>query len=253
MTDGNERTTHEFRITTAMVLAAGLGTRMRPLTDTQPKPLIRVADKALIDYPLDLFERAGVERAIVNVHYLADMVESHVGARARPEIIISDERDQLMETGGGLKKAQPHFHGEAVFCTNTDAILLEGPGLDPCARLQLHWAPDDMDALLLLVPIAMTSGYDGAGDFERSDSGQISFRARDTAPYVFTGLQIIKPSLLCDTPDAPFSTKILWDKALHAGRLYGVTHDGFWMHVGDPAGLALAEKRFLDIAKSPAS
>lgn len=234
---------HAFKITTAMVLAAGLGTRMRPLTDDRPKPLIEADGKALIDYSLDLFERAGVERAIVNVHYLADMLEAHVAKRAAPDIVISDERTLLMETGGGLKQARDHFDGEAIFCTNTDAILLDGPGLDPCARLQYHWAPDEMDALLLLVPKTETSGYDGAGDFDQSDDGRISFRAKETAPFVFTGLQIIKPALLNNAPEGPFSTKHLWDKARDAGRLFGVVHDGFWMHVGDPEGLRLAQAR----------
>ena len=179
-----------------MVLAAGLGTRLRPLTDNQPKPLINVADKPLIDYALDRFAAAGVERAIVNVHYLASMIEDHLETRTTPQIIISDERDLLLETGGGLKKARPNFTGDAVFCTNTDAILVDGEGREPCQLLSEIWDPDRMDALLLIVPIGETSGYDGTGDVELAGDGQLSFRSGRTAPFVFTGLQIISPRLL---------------------------------------------------------
>ncbi len=229
---------------TAMVLAAGLGTRMRPLTDGRPKPLIRVAGKALIDHALDRFAAAGVGKAIVNVHYLAEQMEAHLEARRTPEIVISDERAELLETGGGLKKARPDFGAaEAIFCTNTDAILIDGAGPEPCARLAGAWDGGAMDALLLLSPIEETSGYAGAGDFDRQANGRVAFRSREAAPYVFTGLQIIAPRLLDGAPDGAFSTKLLWDKALRAGRLFGAVHDGFWMHVGDPAGLAAAEAR----------
>ena len=228
---------------TAMVLAAGLGTRMRPLTDNLPKPLIKAAGKPLIDYALDRFAEAGVERAIVNVHYLADLMEAHVTVRHLPEVIISDERELLLETGGGLKKAREHFGDGAIFCTNTDAILIDGEGREPCVLLSEIWDADRMDALLLLAPIGETSGYDGAGDFDLAPDGRITFRSGETAPYVFTGLQILNPSLLDNAPDGPFSTKLLWDKALNQGRLYGAIHEGFWMHVGDPAGLEAAEVR----------
>lgn len=228
---------------TAMVLAAGLGTRMRPLTDDKPKPLINVARKPLIDYALDRFADADVERAIVNVHYLADMMEAHVIKRNRPEIIISDERELLLETGGGLKRAREHFVGEEIFCTNTDAILIDGEGREPCQLLSDIWDTERMDALLLLAPIKDTSGYDGAGDFDLAPDGRIEFRSRDTAPYVFTGLQILKTSLLDGAPDGPFSMKRLWDKAMDQGSIYGAIHEGFWMHVGDSAGLEAAEAR----------
>lgn len=227
----------------AMVLAAGLGTRMRPLTDDRPKPLIDVAGTALIDYALDRFARAGVAEAVVNVHYRADQLETHLANRTAPRIAISDERDRLLETGGGLKKALPLLGGEAFYCTNTDAILIDGPGEKPCARLAGAWDPARMDALLLLVPLDETSGYDGRGDFERSDDGRIAFRRGDRAPLVFTGLQIISRALVESGPDGAFSTKILWDRALQSGRLFGALHDGFWLHVGDPPGLAAAERR----------
>ncbi|PQA88446.1 nucleotidyltransferase family protein [Hyphococcus luteus] len=228
---------------TAMVLAAGLGTRMRPLTDATPKPLIDVDGKALMDYALDRFARAGVERAVVNVHYLADKVERHVEGRPAPEIVISDERDLILETGGGLKKARGLLGDEPVYCTNTDAIMIDGGGTEACALLANEWNDAAMDALLLLVPIDRTSGYDGSGDFDRSEDGQISLRAGETAPYVFTGLQIIAPSLIDEGPEGPFSTRVLWDKAAERGRLFGAVYGGEWLHVGDAAGLAAAEAR----------
>lgn len=227
---------------TAMVLAAGLGTRMRPLTDDRPKPLIEVAGKALIDYALDRFAAAGVKRAIVNVHYFAEKMEAHVAARTAPQVLISDERDLLLETGGGLKKAAPLLGEEPFFCTNTDAILLDDGG-EACANLADAFVAEKMDALLLLVPRELASGYDGAGDFDLSEDGRIAFRSGESAPYVFTGLQILSPRLLDGAPEGPFSTRLLWDKALKAGRLYGAVHKGFWMHVGDFEGLKAAEAR----------
>lgn len=227
----------------AMVLAAGLGTRMRPLTDHTPKPLIPVAGKALIDFALDRFASAGVTKAVVNVHYLADKIEAHLQHRKAPDIIISNERGLLLETGGGLKKARAHFADEPIFCTNTDAILIDAPSYEACATLCDAWRPEDMDALLLLVPIKETSGYNGKGDFDRATDGRISFRQHDRAPLVFTGLQLISPALIDEGPDGAFSTRILWDRAADRGRLFGAIHQGFWMHVGDPQGLADAEAR----------
>ena len=231
------------KATQAMVLAAGLGTRMAPLTDNAPKPLIEVAGKALIDYALDRFADAGVTDAIVNVHYLADQVERHVADRTAPAITISDERDALLETGGGLKKARAFFGAAPIFCTNTDAILIDEDDADPCALLQQIWSDDAMDALLLLAPIERASGYDGAGDFSRHDDGRIAFRDGASAPYVFTGLQLIAPRLVDEGPDGAFSTKLLWDLAASKGRLFGAVHAGDWLHVGDPDGLAIAERR----------
>ncbi len=228
---------------TAMVLAAGLGTRMRPLTEARPKPLIEVSGKALMDYALDRFAAAGVSRAVVNVHYLADQVEGHLAARTAPEIIISDEREQLLETGGGLKKARPALGDDPVFCTNTDAIMIDGEGEEACAALASRWRSEEMEALLLLAPVARASGYDGCGDFDRDADGRISLRSRETAPYVFTGLQIISSALIDEGPDGPFSTRLLWEKAAARGRLYGAVYGGDWLHVGDAAGLAAAQLR----------
>lgn len=225
-----------------MVLAAGLGTRMRPYTDDLPKPLIKVAGKPLIDWTLDRFAAAGVRRAVVNVHYRADQMEAHLARRRRPQVFISDERALLLETGGGLKKARALLGAAPVYCSNTDAILVDD-GVEPCAALATAWRDDETDVLLLLVPAGKASGYDGAGDFEL-DGDTPRRRAGAAAPFVFTGLQILRPSLLDGAPDGPFSTRLLWDKATAAGRMRAIVHDGPWMHVGDPAGLALAETFF---------
>lgn len=225
----------------AMVLTAGLGKRMRPLANDRPKPLVAVAGKALIDHALDRFADAGVRRAVVNVHYCADMIESHLRARKRPAIVFSDERALLLETGGGLKKAAPLLGDKPVFCTNTDAILLDAPGSEACGRLASAFDLARMDALLLLAPIARASGFEGPGDFDLSADGRLSFRAGETAPFVFTGLQIVDPRLLDGAPEGPFSMRVLWDRAAARGRLMGLVHDGRWMHVGDPAGHRAAE------------
>lgn len=226
---------------TAMVLAAGLGTRMRPLTDDRPKPLIDVAGKPLIDYALDRLAAAGVEKAVVNVHYFPDMLEAHLKDRRAPAIAISDERGELLETGGGLKRAAPLLGDGAVYCTNTDAILVDGPGTEACARLAKGWT--GRGALLLLAPREAASGYDGAGDFDLGAGGALRWRTGESAPYVFTGLQILSLDLLDGAPAGPFSMRLLWEKAMRAGAFSGVVHDGFWMHVGDPAGRDIAERR----------
>lgn len=225
-----------------MVLAAGLGTRMRPLTDHLPKPLIRVAGKPLIDWTLDRFAAAGVRRAVVNVHYLADQMESYLKGRGRPEVFFSDERALLLETGGGLKKARSLLGEAPIYCTNTDAILVDD-GAEPCRALADAWRDADMDALLLLAPLVKASGYDGGGDFDL-EAGRPRWRTGASAPYVFTGLQILRPALLDGAPEGPFSTRLLWDKAMTARRMRAIVHNGPWMHVGDAAGLALAEAFF---------
>lgn len=225
-----------------MVLAAGLGTRMRPLTDQLPKPLIEVARKPLIDWTLDRFGAAGVRRAIVNVHYRADQMEAHLKARRIPQVFISDERPLLMETGGGLNQARALLGEAPIYCTNTDAILVDN-GEEPCAALANAWREVEADALLLLVPIENASGYDGAGDFDLA-RGRPLWRTEATAPFVYTGLQILSPSLLDGAPAGPFSTRLLWDKAMARDRMRAIVHGGPWMHVGDSEGLALAEAFF---------
>lgn len=230
-------------IKTAMVLAAGLGTRMRPLTDLRPKPLIEVGGRALVDWTLDRFAGAGVEKAVVNVHYFADMMERHLQRRRTPHIVISDERGLLLETGGGMARARSALGPDPVFCANTDAILFDDKDGEACARLAAAWRPERMDALLLLAPIERATGYDGSGDFDLSGDGTLSWRTAATSPYVYTGLQIISPSLLDGAPDGAFSMRVLWDKAARAGRFKGLVHEGWWMHVGDPEGLRIAQSR----------
>ncbi|MEL6365626.1 MAG: nucleotidyltransferase family protein [Pseudomonadota bacterium] len=231
-------------VDTAMVLAAGLGTRMRPLTEDRPKPLIEVAGRALLDHALDELAASGVRRAVVNVHYLADMTEAHVAARSDLDILISDERNELMETGGGLAKARPLLGDGPVLCTNTDQVFVSTPEERPAARLKAAFDADSMDALLLLQRREETSGYDGPGDFDLDDKNRLVRRGEAaSAPYVFTGVQIIDTRLLDGAPAGPFSTNVLWNKALERGRLFGIVHEGAWMHVGSPAGLKDAEAR----------
>jgi MurNAc alpha-1-phosphate uridylyltransferase len=228
-----------------MVLAAGLGTRMRPLTDRLPKPLIPVRGKALIDFALDRFAQAGVSRAVVNVHHFADQMEAHLKTRRRPEILLSDERALLLETGGGIAKARLMLGSAPFFCTNTDAILIDAATSEgPCAALARAFDEETMDALLLLVPIAEARGYEAAGDFSLDLAGRPRRREGASAPFVFTGLQILSPALLDGAPEGPFSTRLLWEKAAAQGRMRAIVHKGPWMHVGDAEGLALAEAFF---------
>ena len=232
----------------AMLLAAGLGRRMRPLTATAPKPLIEVHGKALIDHALDRLAEAGVETAVVNVHYLADLLEAHLARRSRPAIIVSDERDALLDTGGGMRKALGHFGGAPFFLMNTDGIWLEGarPNL---ARLAEAWDAARMDALLLLAPTATSVGYDGVGDFVMSPEGRLSRRAeREIAPFVYAGVAILHPRLFADSPDGAFSLNMLFDRAIEQERLWGLRLDGLWMHVGTPAAIKEAEATILESA-----
>jgi N-acetyl-alpha-D-muramate 1-phosphate uridylyltransferase len=226
---------------TAMVLAAGLGTRMRPLTDTRPKPLIEVAGKALIDHMLDRLAVEGVRRAVVNVHYRAEQLEAHLAARADLEIVISDERALLMETGGGLVQARGHLGEAPIFVTNTDQILADPSG-DGLRQLRAAWNDLAMDALLLLAPREHAMGFDGMGDFFRAADGRLGRRGgANSASYCFTGVQILHPRCLDGWPCEPFSTNRIWDQAAQRARLFGVVMDGTWMHVGDPAARDAAE------------
>jgi N-acetyl-alpha-D-muramate 1-phosphate uridylyltransferase len=226
----------------AMLMAAGLGKRMRPLTATQPKPLVRVAGKALIDHSLDHLAEAGIGQAVVNVHYLADALEAHVAARKVPQVIISDERDRLLETGGGLVKAQPLLP-DPFFCLNSDNVWVDGPR-DVFRELTAAWQPDRMDALLLVVPHARAHNYVGKGDFHLDPLGRISRRRTGRiAPFIYTGIQLVSHRLLRDPPDGPFSTNILWQRAIDEGRLFGTIHMGLWFEVGDPKAIAPTESR----------
>ncbi|WP_279644629.1 nucleotidyltransferase family protein [Novosphingobium sp. HBC54] len=224
-----------------MVLAAGLGKRMRPLTASRPKPLVRVAGKPLIDYALDKLGEAGVSRAVVNVHYLADQMVAHLAHRDHPQVAISDETDALLETGGGLVRALPLIDADTFFCLNSDAIWLDGPR-NAFAALSDAWDEDKMDALLLLVSHAQAFNYTGLGDFHLDPLGRISRRRqRHVAPYVFTGIQIVSRRLLRDAPDGAFSTTVLWNRAMEEGRLFGLAHTGLWYEVGSPEMIAPTE------------
>ncbi|MEZ5735748.1 MAG: nucleotidyltransferase family protein [Novosphingobium sp.] len=226
---------------TAMVLAAGLGKRMRPLTASQPKPLVRVAGKALIDHSLDRLADAGVGKAVVNVHYLADALEAHLAARkGGPALAVSDERKSLLETGGALLNAQPQLP-DPFFCLNSDNIWLDGPR-DAFRELSSAWAPDRMDALLLVVSHARAHNYRGKGDFHLDPMGRIARRRSGRiAPFIYTGIQIVSHRLLRDAPQGAFSTNVLWQRAIEEGRLYGVSHTGLWFEVGDPAAIGPTE------------
>jgi len=227
---------------TAMVLAAGLGKRMRPLTAAQPKPLVRVAGKALIDHALDRLASAGVAKAVVNVHYLADALEVHVRERAAPAVTISDERDKLLETGGGIVKAlQAGLLPDPFFTVNSDNIWLEGPR-DAFGDLSRAWDPEKMDALLLLVPHSTAHNYEGKGDFHMDPSGKVSRRRSGrVAPFIYSGIQLVSHRLFEDAPEGPFSTNVLWNRAIEADRLYGVRFTGEWFEVGHPDAIAPTE------------
>lgn len=235
------------RLTHGMVLAAGLGQRMRPLTDRVPKPLVPVAGRTLLDRALDRFAAAGLA-AIVNVHHHAEQIERHLAARATPAIAISRE-PVLLETGGGVARALPLLGRGPFVVANGDALWLDGP-TPALARLAAAWNPARMDALLLVHSVTAAPGYDGRGDFMMDALGRLERRGpRRVAPFLFAGVQILDPGLFAGEPaDAPWSLNRVYDKALAAGRLFGLRHDGLWFHVGDIAGLRETEEilRYLD-------
>ena len=227
---------------TAMVMAAGLGKRMRPLTATRPKPLVEVAGQALLDHVLDRLRAAGVEKVIVNVHYLPDALEAHLSARSNGlEVTISDERTQLLETGGGLVKAAPMIDCDPFLAVNSDNLWLDGPA-DTLKLLASHWDGDRMDALLLLVPHARAENHRGLGDFHMDRHGRLRRRERSrVAPFVYTGVQIVSKRLLDGAPEGPFSTNILWDRAIEEKRCFGAVHQGLWFDVGTPQSIKATE------------
>jgi MurNAc alpha-1-phosphate uridylyltransferase len=233
--------------TTAMVLAAGLGTRMRPLTDDRPKALVEVAGAALIDHVLRRLGESGVERAVVNVHWFAERLESHLAARAGgPEILISDERAELLETGGGLKKAAALLGSDPVFVANIDSVWTDNsaPGDTALNQLARLWNPSIMDAALLLARREGSIGFEGGGDFFLADDGKLTFRGEAAeAPFAYMGVHICRPDYVADGPDGPFSLSGFWRRSAAAGRLYGCVLDGDWMHVGDPGARDAAEAK----------
>jgi MurNAc alpha-1-phosphate uridylyltransferase len=227
-----------------MVLAAGLGTRMRPFSGRIPKPLVQVGGKALIDYVLDRLADQGVARAVVNVHHLADQIERHLATRRHPQITISDERQELLGTAGGVIKVLPEL-GNPFFHVNSDTIWVDGvkPNL---ALLAGGFDSARMDALLLLAPIASSIGYAGSGDFAMAPDGKLTRRAeREVAPFVYAGAAILTPAFFSGLPQGPSSMSPLFDRAAKAGRLFGVRLEGLWMHVGTPEAIKAAEAAIL--------
>lgn len=228
---------------TAMLMAAGIGKRMRPLTASRPKPLIEVAGRTLIDHALDRLRAAGVARAVVNVHYLAESLEAHLKTHVKGiEIAISDERKTLLETGGGLKRALPLIDADPFLAVNSDNFWVDGP-VDTLRQLAAGWDEARMDALLLLVPLARAHCHKGRGDFHLSPAGVLKRRKPNgVAPFVYTGIQMVSKRLLDgELPDGPFSTNILWDRAIAAGRCFGTVHQGLWFDIGRPESIAKAE------------
>jgi MurNAc alpha-1-phosphate uridylyltransferase len=233
---------------TAMVMAAGLGKRMRPLTATRPKPLVEVAGRTLLDHVFDRLRSAGVERAVVNVHYLADALEAHLKNRVEGiEVVISDERGRLMETGGGIVQARDLIGSEPFLVVNSDNLWLDGPS-DAIRLLAARWDDATMDALLLMVPLARAHNHGGQGDFTLSPDGRITGRrkAGRIAPFVYTGVQILSPRVIADWPQGPFSTMLFWERAIAAGRAYGLVHQGLWFDVGTPQAIAATEALIAD-------
>jgi MurNAc alpha-1-phosphate uridylyltransferase len=227
---------------TAMIMAAGLGKRMRPLTATKPKPLIEVAGQSLLDHVLERLKASGVKKVVVNVHYLADAVEAHLATRSHGlEIAISDERELLMETGGGMVQAEPLIDGDPFLVVNSDNLWIDGPA-DTLKLLASHWDDKKMDALLLLVPLARAENHKGMGDFHMGRTGRLRRREKSrVAPFVFTGIQMVSKRLLRDAPEGPFSTNILWSRAMEEGRCFGAVHQGLWFDVGTPRSITMTE------------
>lgn len=236
------------RVETAMIMAAGLGTRMRPLTDSRPKPLVEVAGKPMIDHCFEKLVEAGIGKAVVNVHYLADMMEAHLDAMPYPvDVHVSDERAQLLETGGGLVQAEPLIEEDHFYCINSDNLWSD-QSKNSLLRLAVAWNEDRMDALLLLVKREAANNYLGDGDFHLDDQNRISRkRPGQKAPLIYSGIQLISKRLLRDAPAGPFSTNILWERAIGESRLFGAVHEGQWFEVGTPQAIAPTEAALANV------
>lgn len=229
----------------AMVLAAGFGQRMMPLTANLPKPLVAVGGRALIDHVLDRLAAVGVTRAVVNVHYLAQLIEAHVAGRAQPRVTISDERSTILGTGGGIVRALPHLGAAPFFLVNSDTIWIEGPRPN-LQRLADCFDPQTMDVLLLMAPTATSIGYDGRGDYAMGPDGRLTRRPeRAVVPFVYAGAAILSPALFADAPEGAFALTALFDRAEAEGRLHGLRLEGAWMHVGTPDAVGAAERALL--------
>ncbi|GEP03560.1 nucleotidyltransferase family protein [Methylobacterium oxalidis] len=239
-------------ITRAFVLAAGLGKRMRPVTATLPKPLVPVAGKTLLDHALDRAAEGGITHAVVNVHWLPDLIEAHLARRSgAPEIAVSDERAALLETGGGVRKALDRIGPDPFVVFNADSFWLEGP-VPNLPRLIARWDPAAMDILLLVAPAATSLGYEGKGDFVMDPDGRLERRGeREVAPFIYAGVAILKPELFADTPEGSFSLNLLFDRAIARERLHGLRLDGQWLHVGTPEAIQAAEERVRLSAQAP--
>ena len=236
------------RITYAMILAAGLGTRMRPLTNDTPKPLVKVAGRALIDHAIDRLRDAGVRVIVINVHYHADKLRHHLARRDDVEIRISDETDAILGTGGGIVRALPLFEGEPFFLHNSDSIWAEGYG-HALARLAARWNAETMDSLLLMASLVTSMGYEGRGDFLMDSEGRLSLVPEgQLSPFAYPGASILHPRLFEGAPHGAFPLLQLWERAIEQGRLFGVRLDGVWMHVGTPEALKEAEAFLADLA-----
>ncbi|MAZ03092.1 MAG: mannose-1-phosphate guanylyltransferase [Sneathiella sp.] len=226
----------------AMILAAGLGSRLRPITDKTPKPLVKVAGRALIDYCFELLDVADIRHVVVNKHHLAQQISAYVEAVPGFDIALSDETEALLETGGGVRKALPLLGSAPFFVLNSDVIVRDS-GPSSLQKMYARWQPEEMDILLLLHPVETAVGYAGQGDFHMEESGRLIRRTKGKpAPYLFTGVQLINPRLFDGMPEGAFSLNLLYDKAASTGRLYGVTHEGQWLHVGTPDALAEASR-----------
>ena len=230
----------------AMVLAAGLGTRMRPLTDSTPKPLVKVAGKPLMDHVLDRLADAGVEQAVVNVHHFAEQLQRHLAHRQLPKIVISDERGLLLGTGGGVKKALPDLGNAPFFHVNSDTLWIDGVRSN-LTRLAENFDPARMDILLLMAPTATSIGYSGRGDYGMLPDGALRKRKeKEVVPFVYAGAAILSPSIFADAPAGEFSLTKMFDRANEQERLFGLRLDGVWMHVGTPDAVQAAEEAFLE-------
>jgi MurNAc alpha-1-phosphate uridylyltransferase len=232
--------------TKAMVLAAGLGVRMRPLTDHLPKPLVRVAGQPLLDHVLDKLAAAGVSEVVVNVHYLPDQIIDHVAARKSPRVIISDERNQVLGTGGGVVKALPILGEAPFFHVNSDTMWIDGVQSN-LLRLAQAFDPARMDILLLMAPTANSIGYGGRGDYAMLPDGALrKRREHQVVPFVYAGAAILSPSIFDSAPKGEFSLTRMFDAANEQERLFGLRLDGVWMHVGTPDAVHAAEEAFLE-------
>lgn len=237
-------------ITRAMIMAAGLGTRMRPLTNDRPKPLVKVRGKALIDHAIDRLVKAGVKTIVVNIHHHAEMLRAHLANRKDAKIVISDESEALLDSGGGIAKVLDLFEGEPFFTHNSDSVWVEGTN-SALERMKMRWNPDTMDSLMLVAPTVNARCYEGRGDFMMDADGRLTrVPEHRVAPFVWIGVQILHPRLFDGAPQGRFSINPLWDKAIEKDRLFGIRLDGIWMHIDRPDAVTDAERFLADLVPS---